>query len=126
MKNSNSLTYVFALILFLSTVIISCNSKETEFNETKWSKQRDGSYQYREMMTADLIANHLHKGMHHDEIVKLLGQPENYSDLDANTIAYEIMVDYGWNIDPVETKTLILRFSSDSLYAGGEVKHWKN
>jgi len=46
--------------------------------------------------------------------------------LEANTIAYEVMVDYGWDIDPVETKTLIVRFSSDSLYTGSEIKHWKN
>jgi len=73
MKSSNLLTYVFALMLLFSTVIISCGSKEMEFNKAKWDRQIDGIYEYREMMTTDLIANHLHKGMHHDKIVKMLG-----------------------------------------------------
>lgn len=111
--------------LILST-ILGCGPKEIEFSKVKWTKNVDGFYMHREEMISDLMKNHLHKGMKYKEVEDLLGKPEKYSDLENNVIAYGIMVDYGWNIDPVETKTLKIELTKDSLVNDYEILHWKN
>ena len=83
-------------------------------------------YDNRESMVQDLMDNHLHKGMTYKELKELIGQPENYANMDANTIAYEIMVDYGWDIDPVESKTLYIELSPDSTVIAYRLKHRKH
>jgi hypothetical protein len=64
--------------------------------------------------------------MTYQSVINLLGKPENFANLDSNTIGYEVFVDYGWNIDPVERKTLIIAFSADSTISVYKLKHWKN
>ncbi|PJE45185.1 MAG: hypothetical protein CUR32_01285 [Flavobacterium sp.] len=113
-------------ITFLLLTILSCGHKENVFDKSKWSQKIDGFYQYREEMVEDLMSNHLRKGMSYKELQNLLGEPENYTDLEENTIAYGIMEDYGWNIDPVETKTLRIELTKDSLVSGYKIIHWKN
>lgn len=113
-------------ILLVLITITACGSKEIEFDKLKWSKKIDGFYQYREEMIEDLMSNHLHKRMTYKEVTDLLGNPENYSDLEKNTLAYGIMENYGWNIDPVESKTLMIKLTKDSLVSSFELIHWKN
>lgn len=113
-------------ITFLLLTILCCGHKDTVFDKAKWSQKIDGFYQYRDEIVEDLISNHLRKGMSYKELQNLLGEPENYTDLEENTIAYGIMEDYGWNIDPVETKTLRIELTEDSLVSGYKIIHWKN
>lgn len=124
MKKTVLKFYLFFLIitLFINT---SCESNEIKFDKSKWNERVDGIYLYREKMATDLIANHLQKGMTYREIEELLGNPEVYSNLGDNLIAYAIMVDFGWDIDPVETKTLIIELTNDSLVNNYEIMHWK-
>jgi len=77
-------------------------------------------------MIEDLMKNHLHEGMTYKDVVNLLGKPDEFSDLDHNIIAYGIMEDYGWNIDAIETKTLRIELTKDSLVNSFEIIHWKN
>ena len=111
------------LIVF---TLLSCNPKEIEFNKSKWVEKVDGFYLHREEMIRDLTENHLYKGMTYREVKNLLGKPDEYSDLGHNIIAYGIMEDYGWNIDPIETKTLRIELTKDSLVNSFEIIHWKN
>jgi hypothetical protein len=76
-------------------------------------------------MVNDLMANYLHPGMSYNEIIKFLGKPEDYSDSDPNTMAYEISVDYGKDIDPIKGKNLIIAFSKDSVILNFKVEEWK-
>lgn len=115
----------FCISILLLT-ILSCGNKEIEFDKLKWNQKTDGFYLYREKMVKNLMSNHLHKGMSYNKVQNLLGLPENYSDLEENTIAYRIMEDYGWNIDPVETKTLRIEFTKDSIVIDYKLVHWKN
>ena len=41
-----------------------------------------------------------------------------------NEIIYNIMVDYGWNIDPMEGKELYIEFDKDSTVTDFQLKHW--
>lgn len=115
------------VILFISILIFaSCESSEMKFNKSKWEEQSDGFYEHREKMVNDLTKNHLRKGMTYEELVNMLGTPENYADMEINTIVYTIMEYYGSNIDPIETKTLRIKLTKDSLVEDYKIIHWKN
>ncbi len=106
--------------------MISCGIEEKKFNKLKWNDREDGFYLNRESMINDVIENHLQKKMTYQEITDLLGEPAKYEDLEPNTILYEIMVDYGWNIDPMEGKNLYIELSKDSTLVNYKLEHWKH
>lgn len=114
------------LILISSLLTISCGKNEIKFNELTWNERDDMFYKNRELMVNDLMENQLHKGMKYKELLEMLGNPENYENLKPNTIAYEIMVDYGSDIDPVEGKDLYMIFNKDSTLIDFKLKHWKH
>ncbi len=115
-------------ILTIITLIqlSSCGVKEMEFEKSKWNERFDGFYEYRENMVQDLMENHLEKGMELKRVIELLGEPGNYQNKKENEITYEIMVDYGWNIDPMEGKELYIEFDKDSTVTDFKLKHWKH
>ena len=97
-----------------------------EFDKSKWNETFDGFYEYRENMVEDLMQNHLKKGMNYKTVVKLLGTPVNSKNNKTNEISYEIMVDYGWNIDPMEGDVLYLKFEKDSTLIKSRLEHWEH
>lgn len=113
------------LILVCACLFASCENKEMKFEQSKWNQSFDGFYKYRESMVKDLMNNHLKKGMTYNEVIALIGKPENIGNLEVNTIGYILMENYGWDIDPVETKTLMIELSKDSLVQKFEVEHWE-
>ena len=96
-----------------------------KFDQSKWNVSVDGFYKYRESMINDLMNYHLKKGMTYNQLTELIGKPENISNLKDNTIGFTIMEDYGTDIDPVETKILLVALTTDSLVKDFEIKHWK-
>ena len=97
-----------------------------EFEKSKWNERFDGFYEYRENMVQDLMENHLQKGMDLKKVVKLLGEPDNSQNRRENEIIYEIMVDYGWNIDPMKGKELYIEFDKDSIITNYRIEHWEH
>lgn len=116
-----TLIYIFVILL-----LTSCNKQQVEFDKEKWNERDDMFYANREKMVTDLMENHLNKGMTYKDVVNLLGVPENYQNGQPNTIAYEIMVDYGWNIDPQKGKTLYIEFTNDSIVKDIKLDEWKH
>ena len=114
------------LLLIIITQLSGCGIKEMEFDKSKWNERFDGFYEYRENMVQDLMENHLEKGMEFKKVIELLGEPGNYQNKKENEITYEIMVDYGWNIDPIEGKELYIEFDKDSMVTDFKLKHWKH
>jgi len=100
--------------------------KEKEFDKSKWNERFDGFYEYRDNMVQDLMDNHLTKGMDLNEVIELIGAPGNYQNEKPNEITYEIMVDYGWNIDPMEGKELYIEYDKDSIVTDFRLEHWKH
>ena len=99
------------LMLLFVFLIVSCN--KMEFNKVDWLKKDDlSSYIYRDKMIKDLIENHKLVGLSHKEISELLGNAENYSDAEHNTIYYNIVTDYANDIDPVYIKNLRIKFNT--------------
>lgn len=119
-----TLNRIFFLIIVLQ--LLSCRGKEMDFDKSKWNERLDGFYQYREYMIQDIMENQLKKGMELKNVVELLGEPENYQNRRENEISYEIMVDYGWNIDPVEGKEFYIVFDKDSIVTNFRLEHWKH
>jgi hypothetical protein len=119
----NLITILTITILFL---LSSCGIEETKFKKQKWNEQVDGFYKNRENMSNDLLENNLNKGMKYKNLIELIGKPENYANLENNIIAYTLMENYGWNIDPIETKILKIELSKDSLVESYKIEHWKN
>jgi len=120
------LKYIYKLIVLVGLVGLSnCGTKQMKFDKQKWNKEIDGFYEYRENMINDLIDNQLSKGMTYCQLTNMIGEPTNYANLDSNTIAYLIMEDYGWDIDPVETKILRIELTKDSLINNFKLVHRK-
>ncbi len=113
------------MIIFCICFLGSCEMEQLEFEKSKWSENVDGFYKYRESMEKDLMENHLKKGMTYQQLTDLIGEPENFANLEPNTIGYTLVEDYGWDIDPVETKTLMIEFTTDSLVRDFKIDHWK-
>ena len=97
-------------ISFLIMMCFSCKH-EIKFNKSDWSKSSDGFYLNRDKMITDLTSNHKLIGLSKIQLLELLGEPENYSDAEPNSIYYNIVTDYGVNIDPVYIKNLRIKFN---------------
>lgn len=72
-------------------------------------------------MVNDLTNNHKLIGLHYRSLFNKLGPGE----VENLKIYYPIVVDYGSDIDPVYTKTLVFTLASDSLVQSFEVVEWK-
>jgi outer membrane protein assembly factor BamE (lipoprotein component of BamABCDE complex) len=124
-KNGCLITLGIILVILIITIFSSCTNKTQKFEKGNWNKIIDGFYVNRENMVEDLTNNYLKKGMKYEKIMLLLGNPQNLNDEMENTISYELMTDYGWDIDPVEVKTLKIKIAKDSTLLNWEIEHWK-
>jgi hypothetical protein len=75
-------------------------------------------------MIDDLIKNYELKGKKYHEIIELLDRPQGKEDNDLQ-IFYDIDVNYGRDIDPVYSKTLMFQFDKDSVVNMFKVEEWK-
>jgi hypothetical protein len=73
-------------------------------------------------MVNDLTKNYKFNGMKYSEVINLLGMP-NFKD--SVSFGYDIIIDYGSDIDPTYTKTLAFTFSKDSIITAFKVNEWK-
>jgi hypothetical protein len=95
-----------------------------KFEENKWKSRNDIDYCHREFMIQDLKESYLKPGIKYNEVAKLLGENDNERSEDSIQLQYEIYTDFGTDIDPVETKTFIVNFNSDSLLVNTRIDHW--
>lgn len=106
--------------------LAACGARQAKFNKETWNDRDDFFYANRKIMVTDLMESHLREGMPYQEVIELLGKPEKYSNMEVNEIAYEIEVDYGWNIDPVSGSNLIIKLANDSTVSEFELVKWKH
>ena len=123
LHNKRKLKLIYILLIVL---LNSCGKAQMKFEKEKWNEREDMFYANREKMVADLMNNHLKKGMTSKAVKNLLGSSDNYENIPKNTIIYEIAVDYGWNIDPEKGKTLYIEFEKDSVIKDFKLKEWRN
>ena len=123
-KNGCLILLGILLLILIISLFNSCINKSQKFEKIKWNKSEDGFYLYRENMVEDLTKNYLKKGIKYEKIISLLGKPQNLNDEKQNTISYELMTDYGLDIDPVEVKTLKIKLTKDSTLLNYRIEHW--
>jgi len=97
------------------------------FDKLAWKEKGDlNIYAIRDQMLEDLMNHHQLRGLTYKQLIELLGEPEKYSDEEPNTATYNIVTNYGKNIDPVYIKNLEVTFSTDSIVTDvniNEIKH---
>lgn len=111
------------LFVALTFFLYSCQRSQIPFDRAKWDDCLDGFCDYRESMIEDVMHHQLQKGMHIRQVREILGQP-NQIDSARSEIKYDVFVDYGWNIDPIETKTLVISLK-DSAIKDVVLHHWE-
>jgi len=111
---------IFFILAILCMVDISCNYS---FDKTGWLKKEDiDGYILRDDMLKDLLLKYKLKGLKYKELISLIGKPQI---IDSNIISYQIMIDYGNDIDPIHRKYLTFRLNGDSLVVDYKIDEWK-
>lgn len=113
----------FIYALFIVT-FYSCHTQQ-KFDKNKWAEVGDlMTFPNRKSMVDDLTQNIPLKGKTYQDILSLLGQPQYPID-STMEIGYKIDEDYGSDIDPIYTQTLLLLFNKDSTVKSFEFQEWK-
>jgi len=112
---------IFALF---TTTFLSCQTQQ-KFDKEKWAEVADlMTFTNRKSMLDDLTKNIPLKGRNYQDIVSLLGHPQYPID-STMEIGYKIDEEYGSDIDPIYTQTLLLQFDKDSTVKSFKVQQWK-
>ena len=102
----------------MATFFTSCSQKRS-FESDEWKAVSgeelikgvfDGKTK-RELMAEDLLDNGLLNGKHYHEVQDLLGQQQMHD----QSVEYELVERYRWNIDPEEIVYLKIIFDRDSF-----------
>lgn len=110
------------LLILLVNVMYGCK-QQMKFDKEKWGEGDAGVYPYRDAMLKDLLSRAI-KGMTYKELTELAGEP-NRSDDNLDSPYYDIITDYGSDIDPVYRKTLTVFLNKDSVITSCMVREWK-
>ena len=93
-------------MLTICTLFADCK-RNIAFNKKGFSIRGDiGSYPNRDRMLNDLIQNQKLRGLTHKQLVDKIGEPEKNTFGDTSILYYDILTDYGYDIDPVYIITL--------------------
>ena len=76
-------------------------------------------------MLEDLLTNYKLKGLSYRELIDLIGEPIKNWNGENGEIFYPITTDYGYDIDPLYTKTLTFKLNTDSIVTEFKVVEWK-
>ena len=102
-------------VLFVIAVILSSCKDNVPFDKDGWTLRGDlASYPNREKMIEDLTEEHVLKGLAFSQLIDKLGPADRYS-AGYSILTYDIRTDYGHDIDPVYSKSLIFWFDKDSI-----------
>jgi hypothetical protein len=118
------------LLLALSIYLTGCE-RSIPFEKNGWQKKFDGDYPNRDAMVQDLLDNHQLTGLATHAITELLGEEDHITLVEEtgaagrNYMTYQVLEDFGWDIDPVHTKYLVLEFNDDSVVTNTELLEWK-
>ena len=92
------------------------------FDKQKWNDREDMDYPERNSIIDDLVKNHKIKGLKYKQLIELLKEPQGH---DSLSVYYQIVMDFGNDIDPVYTKNLEVTFNKDSIVNNVYIKEWK-
>jgi len=109
-------------LLILVLGLASCDN-QIKFDKNAWRTKNDiYPCECREQMIEDLIKNHKLIGLRNNELKQFLGAPDMEQDLN---IQYDLVIDYGSDIDPIHKKTLLFKLNRDSTIEDYQINEWK-
>jgi len=115
------------LIIILGIILLSFACNNIKFEKKGWIYRGDvGMYPNREKMLNDLTENNKLKGLTYRELISKIGPDENYKSGYDTCIFYSIVTDYGWDIDPVYSKSLVFKLNNDSIVVDYKIEEWKH
>lgn len=82
-------------------------------------------------MVQDLLDNHTLVGLTTRSVTEFLGEEDRVELVEKpktggrRYMTYQVLEDFGWDIDPVHTKYLVLEFGEDSIVTKAELLEWK-
>ena len=113
-----------AFVVFI-VLFVSCK-QNVKFNKAEWVIVEDcNTHPNREKMLIDLTENHKLRGLTYKQLIDKIGKPEK-DESNTNSIFYEIVIDYGMDIDPVYVKNLEFEFNKDSIITGFKISEYKH
>lgn len=118
------------ILLLLSICLTGC-ARSMPFEKDGWQKKYDGDYPNRDAMVQDLLDNYKLTGLTTHSITDLLGEEDHIELVEKprtnsrTYMTYQVLVDFGWDIDPVYTKYLVLEFNEDSIVTKAELVEWE-
>jgi hypothetical protein len=116
---------LISVALFVIYKLVIWYSYSQKFNKATWDEGDIGfDFPNRKYMLNDLIENHQIKGLIYKQLVDSIGEPR--MDSGSYEAYYNIELDYGWDIDPVYSKDLVIQLNRDSVVTGFDFKEWKN
>ncbi|WP_157280270.1 hypothetical protein [Pedobacter borealis] len=101
---------LFPALLICAIFACNSNTQKTTFDSKKWSKRDSMGYVFRDTMLKDLVGQRKIKGLTRDELIALLGKPENYNGRDKQ-LFYPIIQHY---TPPVRAKWFIVQLDVDN------------
>lgn len=116
---------LISVALFVIYKLFNWYSYSLKFNKATWDEGDIGfGYPNRKYMLNDLIEHHQIKGLTYKQLVESIGEP--CIDSGSYEAYYNIELDYGWDIDPVYSKDMVIQLNRDSVVTGFDFKVWKN
>lgn len=112
----------FVTLILLFTALCGCK-QQMKFDKNKWREGDAEVYPYRDAMLKDLL-NRPIKGMTYKKLIELAGEPDRW-DNNLDSPYYDIITEYGLDIDPIRSKTLTIYLNNDSVIIGYKVREWK-
>jgi hypothetical protein len=110
----------------MSFLIISGCSKYEKFDKNKWNQKNDlGYYDYRESMLEDVVKNYQLKGKSIQQLRNMFGELDIFSKKMGCQIQFNIITEFGANIDPIYSKDLIFKLNADSIIVDIQVTEFK-
>jgi hypothetical protein len=113
-----------AFLLFANVALYSCKKLgEIKFDKHLWTKTDPGFPPTERMkMVDDLTKNYKLTGIRYTELRQLLGE---YDFKDSASVGYQLVIDYGHDIDPVYSKDLTFELTKDSVVKTWKIIEWK-
>jgi hypothetical protein len=106
--------------------MISC-TKSKKFDSHQWKYSHEGLghfYPHREAMLQDLTKGEYLKHLHKNEIIKILGKPDD----SKNKLMYQISVEWCNSLapEPVYVKNLIVLLNNKLIFKDFKIEEWKD
>ena len=117
---------VISILSIAMLSIFGCRqlTSKVPFDKEKWLEREDWYYPRRDEMIDDFMKNHKLKGLRYKQMVELLGEPQGTTQ-DSIGVYYQIVEDFGSDIDPFYTKNLLIEFNNDSIINKVTIEEWK-